>query len=346
MLPRLPLHLAIVCALALAPAAHAQLDRTGWQTELSELAHEVRGVVTIVDADTIRLDNFYYDGLGLEVYVTLAKRQTDASFAQGLRVGKDLVGNSFANDTLILDLPKGETVDDYRAVSIWCATIGMNFGSGQFRHPWSGWRADLSTLAHDVDGIATVVDHETIRIDQFDYDGKGVGVYATLAVENTDASISVGLPISDDLVGTPLQNASEVYTLPPGARLEDYSTISIWCTGLQLNFGSGEFERSPELRVDPFLAGTETRLRLSGMTPSQPVVVAYSLRGPGPSFTRFGWVDLTQPIHTLPKVTTTVSGSATIRTVIPKGTVGQSVWLQGIDLASGKLTRMKMRTIQ
>lgn len=43
----------------------------------------------------------------------------------------DLV-SLFNNDSLVIDLPPGETTDDYRAVSVWCTAAGANFGSGEF----------------------------------------------------------------------------------------------------------------------------------------------------------------------------------------------------------------------
>lgn len=64
--------LAFLSALALTGAANGQVDRSGWQAELSTLSHDVRGVVTVVDSDTIRVDNFYCDGLSIEAYFVLA----------------------------------------------------------------------------------------------------------------------------------------------------------------------------------------------------------------------------------------------------------------------------------
>lgn len=110
-------------------------NRTGWRATLSTLAHGVSGTVTIVDNDTIRLDDFTYDGLGIAVYVYLGTADSNAAFTNGLQAGPDLYGTAYAGDSLEIDLPSGETLDDYRAVSIWCVDARVNFGSGTFDAP-------------------------------------------------------------------------------------------------------------------------------------------------------------------------------------------------------------------
>ncbi|MAW59861.1 MAG: hypothetical protein CMJ94_03375 [Planctomycetes bacterium] len=338
--------LALMAALTLTGASTAQTDRSGWQAELSMLAHDVRGVVTVVDDDTIRLDNFSYDGLGIEVRVTLATGDSNAAFQNGLAVGPDLVGTVFNNDSLVLDLPAGETTRDYRAVSIWCVAAGANFGSGLFEHPRAGWQADLSTLAHQVDGIATIVDHNTVRIDDFDYDGLGIEVYVILAEEDTNASIAQGLRISGDLLGMPYSGDTVTYDLPAGETVNDYHAISVWCEAAGANFGSGTF--APVFSHDPgtLRAGAVTEVRFDGATSNSPIVTAYSLNGSGPTNTPLGIVDLSLPIRRLPNTTAWVNGAGYLRLPIPSGSTGITVWMQSADLATGKLSPVTMSTIQ
>jgi hypothetical protein len=258
--------LAFLSALALAGTATAQVDRSGWQAELSTLSHDVRGVVTVVDADTIRVDNFYFDGLGIEVFFTLATGNSKAAFSNGLLVGNDLVGTVFANDSLVIDLPPGETTSDYRAVSVWCTAAGANFGSGLFQNPRTDWEADLVTKAHAVDGVVTIVDHDTIRVDDFDYDGAGFEVYVILATEDTDAAIATGLRVSDNIVGTPLSGASITYDLPPGETVDGYAAVGVWCAVIGQNFGSGSFASVFEMEPGTLRAGTVSEFRYSGAT--------------------------------------------------------------------------------
>jgi hypothetical protein len=99
------------------------------------LQHGVRGTVTIVDDRTIRLSNFYYDGGGPRVYVYLGAENSNAAFTSGRVIGPLLQRRLYVNETLELQLPEGQTLDGFKAVSIWCDEFRVNFGSGSFIAP-------------------------------------------------------------------------------------------------------------------------------------------------------------------------------------------------------------------
>jgi hypothetical protein len=338
--------LALLGALALAGAAPAQTDRSGWHAELSTLAHGVRGVVTVVDSDTIRIDNFYYDGQGIDVRIYLGTADTQAAFTNGLSVGPDLVGAPYVNASLMMDLPAGETTEDYKAVSVWCVAANANFGSGSFEHPRTGWQADLITKGHGVDGIVTIVDHNTIRLDEFDYDGGGFEVYVFLAEEDTNASIPNGLRVSPDLFGTAYNNATLTFDLPAGETVDGYDAVGVWCVVVGQNFGSGSFDSVFEVDVNTMQAGTPAVFRFSGATADRPILTAYSLAGAGPSNTAIGVVSLSQPIRRLPNTIATYNGGGRLSVPVPSGTSGTSIWMQTYDAGSGRLSNGLMRVIQ
>lgn len=338
--------LALLGALALAGVAPAQTDRSGWHAELSTLAHGVRGVVTVVDSDTIRIDNFYYDGQGIDVRIYLATADTQAAFTNGLSVGPDLVGAPYINASLMMDLPAGEATEDYKAVSVWCVAANAIFGSGTFEHPRTGWQADLVTKAHAVDGIVTIVDHNTIRLDEFDYDGLGVEVYVILAEENTNASIANGLRVSPDLFGTAYNNATLSFDLPAGETVDGYDAVSVWCEAAGQNFGSGTFASVFEVDVGTMRAGTPAVFQFSGATADRPILTAYSLAGAGPTNTAIGMVSLSQPIRRLPNTIATYNGGGFLSVPVPSGTSGTSIWIQAYDTGSARLSNGLMRVIQ
>lgn len=109
--------------------------RAGYRAELSTIAHNVSGTVTIVDENTILVENFNYDGGGIVVYFYLGTEDNNTAFGSGLQVGSDLLGTVYSNDELILHLPGSTTLDSYTAVSVWCVTAEANFGSGTFIEP-------------------------------------------------------------------------------------------------------------------------------------------------------------------------------------------------------------------
>lgn len=127
-----------ICLWALAGTpAHAQSSdypRAGWTTTLTTNAHGVSGTAEIIDARTIRLTNFNYDGGGPQVYAYLGATNDDDAFADGLAIGELLTrpGTPYVDATVDLVLPAELTLDGYDAISIWCVDFRVNFGSGTF----------------------------------------------------------------------------------------------------------------------------------------------------------------------------------------------------------------------
>ena len=122
-----------VALLALSASSTAQsYPRTGFQANLSTVAHNVSGQVHIVDSDTVRVEHFNYDGGGISVYFYLGASNTPAAFASGLRIGPQLFGTAYSDATLMIDLPASTNLNGYNAVSVWCVAAGSSFGSGTF----------------------------------------------------------------------------------------------------------------------------------------------------------------------------------------------------------------------
>ncbi len=121
---------------SLSQLAGAQMmPGVGYQTSLSTNSHDVSGTVTIVDADTLLVEDFTFDGLGVSVFFYLAT--SDTTFIDGLPVGPQLVGTSFdgTEGPFTIDLPAGMTVDGYNAISVWCVAANLSFGDGTFSPP-------------------------------------------------------------------------------------------------------------------------------------------------------------------------------------------------------------------
>ena len=109
--------------------------RAGHTAKLSSLAHGVAGTVTIVDARTIRITGFRYDGTGPLVYVYLGRDNSFAAFNSGRAIGAVLQRRPYVDETIDVQLPEGQTLDGFTAVSIWCVEFKVNFGSGTLAVP-------------------------------------------------------------------------------------------------------------------------------------------------------------------------------------------------------------------
>jgi hypothetical protein len=99
---------------------------------LSTRFHSVAGRVVIVDDDTLRIEDFHYDGGGPAVYLYLGRANTNAAFRQGVALGPLLSGPVYRGDDLVIDVPADISLSDYTAISVWCAAFNISFGSGTF----------------------------------------------------------------------------------------------------------------------------------------------------------------------------------------------------------------------
>jgi hypothetical protein len=133
----LPALLAVMGTLTLfaPPSAGAVIyPMPGWQANLSNIFHDVSGTVTILDSNSLVVENFTYDGQGIVVYFYLGLDDSQSSFESGLQIGPPLEGTFFDGSAppRIIDLPGGETFEDFGAISVWCVDAKINFGSGSF----------------------------------------------------------------------------------------------------------------------------------------------------------------------------------------------------------------------
>lgn len=122
---------------------------------------------------------------------------------------------------------------------------GGGGGQGNLRdcdetHGKIGQTATLSTFAHGVSGVATIVDDCTIEITQFYFDGQGIDVRF---YGGTGGDYQNGVSMSEmDLRRSEGYNNETVYAqLPEGTSLDDIDGISVWCVPVGSSFGDGEF---------------------------------------------------------------------------------------------------------
>ena len=105
--------------------------RVGQSAELRTYFHSVSGTARIVDDCTIVIENFTYDGGGLDVRVYGG---TDLSFQDAVILSSDLRRpGGYRNETLTVRFPADVTLDDVRAIAIWCIVVDANFGDAEFQ---------------------------------------------------------------------------------------------------------------------------------------------------------------------------------------------------------------------
>jgi hypothetical protein len=155
--------LVLLAAMAFGSRAAAQsgVPQPGWSATLSRIAHNTGGTVTVVDSDTLRFDNFTYDGGGLDVYFYLDTAETRPAFTAGLPIDSQLLNQVFTGNQapFEINLPSGQAISNWRAISLWCVDVSVSFGQGTcFPPPLAG--------DYNRNGVVDAADYTTYR-DQF-----------------------------------------------------------------------------------------------------------------------------------------------------------------------------------
>jgi hypothetical protein len=105
-------------------------EKIGQVAALSTLAHSVSGTAEIIDDCTIRIDDFVYDGGGIDVrfYGGL-----NGSFIGGIPMSEDLRRpEGYDGGTVYAQLPEGRTLSELDSISVWCVDVSTSFGDGVF----------------------------------------------------------------------------------------------------------------------------------------------------------------------------------------------------------------------
>lgn len=103
--------------------------RVGQTATLSTFSHDVAGTARIVDDCTIVIDNFTFDGGGINIQIYGGQ---GGDYSEGPSLTGNLLGMRFDNETFTITLPDGVTFDDFDGISVWCVPVGVSFGDGQF----------------------------------------------------------------------------------------------------------------------------------------------------------------------------------------------------------------------
>ncbi len=109
--------------------------RIGETAILDGFSHDVAGTATIVDDCTIEIEDFVFDGGGIniQIYGALGGEFDPAPAGSGFSMSGNLLGQAFDGETLTVQLPADRTLDDIDSISVWCVPVGADFGSGDFR---------------------------------------------------------------------------------------------------------------------------------------------------------------------------------------------------------------------
>ena len=149
------------------------------------------------------------------------------------------------------DVPRSADLMKYRAVTIWCARFGVNFGTAPLSQDQSTEDANQPTVvasgsfhsgAHKTAGQVAVYKlangKQTLRLTDFETsNGPAVHIYLVATADARDNATvkQAGLIDLGDLKGN---KGDQNYELPADIDLSKYRAVTIWCARFGVNFGT------------------------------------------------------------------------------------------------------------
>jgi hypothetical protein len=115
----------------LAPLSHAQDDKAGYSGELSSLDGGLGGTVTVVDAETLRINDYQLEDASAPALYWWGSEDDDLS--NGFRVSSEQVTDAAETDTLTIELDNGYTTENFTTFGLWCERFSTSFGETTLR---------------------------------------------------------------------------------------------------------------------------------------------------------------------------------------------------------------------
>jgi len=110
-----------------------EVPDVGWTAEIEGAFHDLAGFAEIIDGNTIDINDFSYDGGGLNARLFLVV--DGAEFSEDYELTDNLVGSEFANETLAVHIPDQAEFENWDSIVMWCVPAGVSFGMGVFEPP-------------------------------------------------------------------------------------------------------------------------------------------------------------------------------------------------------------------
>ena len=112
----------------------ADSTKVGYTGTFSTLAHDVSGRATVIDNCTLEISMFNFDGAAPNVRF-YASIDGNFSGSEAFGIGERIEGQSYSNETIILELSDGKFVDDFDSLSVWCVEFQADFGNLRLEAP-------------------------------------------------------------------------------------------------------------------------------------------------------------------------------------------------------------------
>ncbi|XP_026829942.1 protein Skeletor, isoforms B/C isoform X3 [Ooceraea biroi] len=214
--------------------------------KLSELHHGVSGEVYAVDARTLFIKDFTYDGEGPAAFF-YAGNGKGPSNNNGFRVrdehGTTNVLKRYRRKDITLTLPEGKTLNNIKWFSVWCEEFSVNFGDVKiprgFDYPKPLKLKSLSGIHGVGSEPVVIVDAQTLLIPSFSYDGEAPDAKFWVGAGPTPSPQGIRVP-DENGKEQPLRRYDRktiVLTLPGDLTVHQLGHFGVWCEAFAVDFG-------------------------------------------------------------------------------------------------------------
>ncbi|XP_028176404.1 protein Skeletor, isoforms D/E-like isoform X4 [Ostrinia furnacalis] len=229
---------------------------------LSQLHHGVRGTVFAVDARTLFIHDFHYDGVGPAAFFYVGTSKTPNAVG-ATRLRDERGGTSplrrYRGEGVTISLPDGVTLRDVKWFSVWCDEYAVNFGDVSIPRDLEYPKPAKVGALRGVHGVSSdavvVVDAQTLLIPNFSYDGEAPDAKFWVGRGETPSPQGIRIP-DENGKEAPLRKYDKktiVLTLPGELTVFDIGHFAVWCEAFTVNFGHVVLPRAALANVPPSL---------------------------------------------------------------------------------------------
>ncbi|XP_012227844.1 protein Skeletor, isoforms B/C isoform X1 [Linepithema humile] len=228
-------------------------------SKLSEFHHGVSGEVYAVDARTLFIKDFTYDGEGPAAFFYAGSSKAPGN--NGFRVrderGTTNVLKRYRKKDITLTLPDGKTLNNIKWFSVWCDEFSVNFGDVRIPRGFDYPKPQKLKALSGIHGVSSepvvIVDAQTLLIPSFSYDGEAPDAKFWVGVGPSPSSQGIRVP-DENGKEQPLRRYSRktiVLTLPDDLTVHQLGHFGVWCEAFAVDFGHVQIPQA--LNVPPSL---------------------------------------------------------------------------------------------
>lgn len=232
--------------------------------QLEATTHGVSGTVHAARDNAIVLEDFSYDGSGPDAFFMVGNSNAPSDKGTVLpnEAGSMAKLSSYSKKTLVLTLPAGKIITNYKWFSVYCRQAKQSFGHvtipSNLDYPKELVLGTSLTGAHNTRVNSVILkDAKTLLLSKFGYDGSAPDAYFLAGKGKPNGQ---GTKIPDEkgslsrLRG--YSNVDLTLTLPGDTTAFDVDWFSVYCIRFSENFFSVTIPSNPN--VPPDLAALTT----------------------------------------------------------------------------------------